>query len=121
MKLTHRPSGASSGERARAADGRQDRVLSFGQHAGDVRTIGAMSVTVQLPAEALHRLEAEAARRGISIDDVIAELAYRLPDAVPPSGHRLSFIGVGTSGDTRAMDVRSERAGLAERKRAEGI
>lgn len=80
-----------------------------------------MSVTVELPDEALRRLEAEASRRGISIDDVIAELASRLPDEVPPSGHRLSFVGIGASGDTRPIDIQRERAELAERKLAEGI
>ncbi len=80
-----------------------------------------MPVTVELPAEALRRLEAEAARRGTSIDDVIAEFAARLPNEAPPSGHRLSFIGIGASGDTRPFDIHRERAELAERKLAEGI
>jgi hypothetical protein len=82
-----------------------------------------MSVTVELPAEASRRLEAEASRRGISIDDVIAELAARLPNPseAPSSGHRLSFIGIGASGDTRPFDIHRERAKLAERKLTEGI
>jgi hypothetical protein len=80
-----------------------------------------MSVTVELPDEALRRLEAEAARRGVSIGEVIAEFASRLPDEAPSSGHRLSFVGIGASGDTRPIDVRRERAELAERKLAEGI
>jgi hypothetical protein len=75
-----------------------------------------MSVTVELPAEALRRLEAEAARRGISIDDVIAEFAARLPIEDPLE----SFIGCGASGDTRPFDIHRERAELAERKLAEG-
>ncbi len=56
-----------------------------------------MSVTVELPAEALRRLETEAARRGVSIDDVIAELASALP--VESSGPRRNpaFVGVGAS------------------------
>jgi hypothetical protein len=82
-----------------------------------------MSVTVELPPEALRRLEAEATRRGISIDDVIAELAANLPVDTPASssGHRLRFIGIGASGDTRPFDIHRERAELAERKFAEGI
>jgi hypothetical protein len=80
-----------------------------------------MSVTVELPAEALRRLEAEATRRGTTIDAVIAELAARLPHQVPSRDHRLSFIGIGASGDTRPFDIHRERAELAERKRAEGI
>jgi hypothetical protein len=82
-----------------------------------------MSVTVELPPEALRRLEAEATRRQISIDDVIAELAAGLPadDPSPASGHRLSFIGIGASGDTRPFDIHRERAELADKKFAEGI
>lgn len=88
---------------------------------GNASTLEAMSVTVHLPAEALRRLQGEAARRGISIDDVIAELASGLPAAAPSSGHRLSFIGVGASGDTRPVDIRRGRADLAEQKLAEGL
>jgi hypothetical protein len=80
-----------------------------------------MSVVVELPAEALRRLEAEATRRGVSIDDVIAELAARLPNKAPSSGHRLSLIGIGASGNTRPFDIHRERAEMAERKLAEGI
>ncbi|MEQ8716930.1 MAG: hypothetical protein RIE08_04900 [Acidimicrobiales bacterium] len=56
-----------------------------------------MSVTVELPVEALRRLEAEAARRGVSIDDVIAEFAAALP--AEPNGPRRNpaFVGVGAS------------------------
>lgn len=75
-----------------------------------------MSVTVELPPEALRRLEAEATRRGISIDDVIAEFAANLPIEDPLE----SFIGCGASGDTRPFDIHRERAELADRKLAEG-
>ena len=75
-----------------------------------------MPVTVDLPPATLRRLEAEAARRGISIDDVIAEFAARLPIEDPLE----SFIGCGASGDTRPFDIHRERAELAERKLAEG-
>ncbi|WP_334144563.1 ribbon-helix-helix protein, CopG family [Rhabdothermincola sp.] len=60
-----------------------------------------MSLTVQLPDEALRRLQAEAARRGVSVDEVIAELAGQLPGVEPvrkAPGHRFSFIGIGASG-----------------------
>ncbi len=80
-----------------------------------------MCVTVHLPAEALRRLQFEAARRGTTIDDVIADLASRLPDAAPSSRHRLSLIGVGASGDTRPVDVKRDRADLAAQKFTEGL
>lgn len=63
----------------------------------------SMSVTVDLPAEALRRIEAEAARRSVGIDVVIAELAETLPaeGANEPAGggHRFGFVGVAASGD----------------------
>jgi hypothetical protein len=55
-----------------------------------------MTVTIDLPEDALARLEAEAKRRGVSIDSVIAELAEALPDQ--SSGPRtFSFVGLGSS------------------------
>lgn len=58
-----------------------------------------MSVTVDLPAEALQRLEAEASRRGVSIGVVIAEFADTLPVERPPGRRRLAIVGVGASGE----------------------
>jgi hypothetical protein len=60
-----------------------------------------MSVTVDLPPATLRRLEAEAARRGVGIDVVIAELAEALPAPTEPptTGHRFAFAGVAASGD----------------------
>lgn len=61
-----------------------------------------MSVTVELPPAALHRLEVEAARRGVSLDAVIAELAESLPAPAGPAGPartRFAFSGVAASGD----------------------
>ncbi|HUP76800.1 MAG TPA: hypothetical protein VM282_27440 [Acidimicrobiales bacterium] len=57
-----------------------------------------MLVTVELPENALARLRAEAVRRNVSIDVVIAELAAQLPVEVPRRSSRLSFIGIGHSG-----------------------
>jgi hypothetical protein len=57
-----------------------------------------MSVTVELPDEALARLRAEAARRGVSIGTVIAEFAAQLPtDTHAPTKRKLAFVGMGTS------------------------
>lgn len=60
-----------------------------------------MSVTVDLPAEAIERIGAEARRRGVGIEVVIAELAEMLPDVTPRGErpHRFAFTGVGASGD----------------------
>ena len=59
-----------------------------------------MTVTIDLPEDALARLQAEATRRGVSIDIVVAELTRALPkDASLPS--RLSFIGLGSSSSGR--------------------
>lgn len=61
-------------------------------------TVSGMSVTVDLPAAVLVRLRAEADRRGVSIDQVIAELVDRMPAGAPTAagssvGRRLSFAG----------------------------
>jgi hypothetical protein len=56
-------------------------------------------VTVELPAEALARLEAEATRRGVSIDVVVAELVDTLPEGgAGAARRRLAFAGIGASG-----------------------
>lgn len=64
-----------------------------------------MSITVDLPPATLRRLEAEAARRGVGIDVVIAELAEALPAEEPGEGpvrHRnLAIAGIGSSGGKR--------------------
>ncbi|MBI2705678.1 MAG: hypothetical protein HYX32_10375 [Actinobacteria bacterium] len=61
-----------------------------------------MAVTVELPPATLRRLETEAARRGVGIDVVIAELAEALPAPAEPersTGHRFGFVGIAASGD----------------------
>lgn len=81
-----------------------------------------MSVTVELPDDALRKLTAEAACRGVTIDVVIAELAAQLPArSAAPRKHRLSFVGIGSSGRTEPLDIHSERAQLAEHKHAKGV
>lgn len=82
-----------------------------------------MPYTVDLPPEVLRRLEAEAARRGITVDEVIAELAARLPADETETAkrtRRLSFVGIGASGDTRPFDIHRQREQLASRKLADG-
>lgn len=79
-----------------------------------------MSLTVELPAEVLRRLEAEAGRRGITVDEVISELAAGLPSDDVRRSRRLGFIGIGASGDTRPFDIHRERDELAEHRLADG-
>jgi hypothetical protein len=55
-----------------------------------------MTLSIDLPEPALARLRAEATRRGVSIETVIAELTERLPDEVAGTSaprRRLSFAG----------------------------
>lgn len=55
-------------------------------------------MTVELPEDVLAKLTAEATRRGVSIDVVIAELAAQLPaDTSAPVKRKLAFIGMGAS------------------------
>ena len=54
-----------------------------------------MKVTVDLPEDALARLQAEAKRRGVTIDIVVSELAKTLP--AEPSSRSFSFVGLGSS------------------------
>ena len=81
-----------------------------------------MSVVIDLPADVLARLEAEAGRRSITVEELIVDLAAALPatDAARPN-HRLSFIGIGASGNTEPTDARRIRADLAVQKTVEGI
>ena len=74
------------------------------------------SVTIDLPADAQARLEAEAARRGITLDPLIAELAATLPAEDPLE----AFIGCGASGRTGPFDIHRELAELAEKKLTDG-
>ena len=69
-----------------------------------------MTVTLDLTAEALARLEAEASRRGVAVETVINELAQRFPLVDESSARRRSgLIGLGASSsgqharDTDAM------------------
>ena len=65
------------------------------------RMLVVMPVTLDLPPEARARLEAEAARRGITLDQLVAELSNQFPS----SGTTVAddalgrFVGCGDSGD----------------------
>jgi hypothetical protein len=77
-----------------------------------------MALTVQLPDEIAARVQAVAADRGVSADEVVVE-AVR---AQFPGHETLSaFIGFGASGDRRPFDIHEARGTLAERKSADGV
>jgi len=60
--------------------------------------------TVNLPDELIDRLAAEAARRGMTVDQLASEaLADRFPQARPGGGEgrHLEFVAIGSSGQTR--------------------
>ena len=78
-----------------------------------------MTVTLDLPAEAQARLQAEATRRGITLDELVAQIADTFPAETPK--HRFGFVGIGASGRTEPLDISQERADLADKKFAEGI
>ena len=74
-----------------------------------------MVVSVELPDEALARLQAEAGRRGLSLDELLAELAATLPTTAAAGQRRaLSFVGLGSSASGR-------RAAEADEMLAEGF
>jgi len=81
-----------------------------------------MSVTIELPAAAQARLEAEAARRGITLEQLIAQLADQLPATTPPGAGSLEeFFGSGDSGDPEwaSRDIHELRHDLAQRQLGE--
>jgi hypothetical protein len=74
-----------------------------------------MSTTLHVPEELAGRLAAEAERRGMSIDELSAELiAAGLPDFDPLE----AFIGSGDSGDPTwaTRDIHELRSELAARR-----
>jgi len=81
-----------------------------------------MTVTLDLPAEAQARLETEATRRGITLDQLIAELAASFPaEATAEPGTLEGFFGSGDSGDPgwASRDLHELRHDLAQRRLAE--
>lgn len=66
-----------------------------------------MSVTLELSDGVVARLDREADRRGISLDELVADLAALLPSSPEPHRDRaLGFIGIGASNSgCRAADA----------------
>lgn len=70
-----------------------------------------MTLTLELSAQAQARLEAEAVRRGITLNQLVAQIAEAFPaDAGPvevqQTARRLAFVGAGASdkGTTDRID-----------------
>lgn len=82
-----------------------------------------MTVTLDLSADVRSRLEAEAARRGITLGELITQLAAELPvpseSTEPDALH--AFFGSGDSGDPSwaTRDIHELRHELAARRRPE--
>jgi hypothetical protein len=75
-------------------------------------TLEVVTLTVNLPEELTARLAAEATRRGITVDEVLAEMvATQLPAEDPLE----AFIGSGSSGrgdlGRRHRQIRAEMTG----------
>lgn len=72
-----------------------------------------MAITLDLPADARARLSAEAERRGITVDRLVAELAADLPASGSTERSRaLGFVAIGAS--TSGRTARSADDMLAE-------
>lgn len=72
---------------------------------------GDVSLTVRLPDELARRVEAVAAARNQSPEEVAVEAI----EAQLPAGRRLSFSGVGSPGPGAGDTARQHREVLAER------
>jgi hypothetical protein len=78
-----------------------------------------MTVILELPAEAQARLKAEATRRGITVDQLVTELAAGFPAEQQDraAGTLDEFFGSGDSGDPSwaSRDIHELRADAARR------
>lgn len=80
-------------------------------------------MTVEVPEPLAGRLAAEAARRGVSVDEVAVEALEGVYGPLEPadgSDSLLAFIGCGSSGRSEPFDVAQARSDLAARKLAHG-
>jgi hypothetical protein len=76
---------------------------------------GDMSMTLHVPEDLGSRLAAEASRRGVSVDELSAQL---LAAGLPVDDPLEAFIGSGDSGDPAwaARDIHELRSELAVRR-----
>lgn len=74
-----------------------------------------MSIVVHVPDELVGRLTTEAACRGISVEELAAELlGERLANPGPDTSALDAFIGSGSSGRSEPFDIHQARAELAQ-------
>jgi len=89
---------------ATSVEGRQQRARgTVGAGTVGDRRLRAMTVTVDLPDDVLRRLKAEADRRGVTLDGLLADVAGRFPAEAEPIGQaeglrKLTGIAPGISG-----------------------
>jgi hypothetical protein len=62
--------------------------------------LGVMTLTLQVPEDLAGRLAAEASRRGMSVEELSAELLAAGLDH-PAQRRHLAFVGIGASGSNR--------------------
>ena len=74
-----------------------------------------MASAVHLPDDLAVRLAVEADRRGLSVDELVADRLHTEGDDPLEA-----FIGCGASGQHEPFDIHAARAKMAERKLAEG-
>ena len=82
-----------------------------------------MTLTVDVPEPLAGRLAAEAARRGVSVDEVAVEALEGVYGPLEPTegGDSLeAFIGCGSSGRSEAFDIAQARSDLATRTPTRG-
>jgi hypothetical protein len=78
-----------------------------------------VSVTVDLPDEVLRRLQAEAARRGVPVESLIAETLERDFPPGTVESPSLSFIGIARARDDLSENYKQIRRELAAGRAAE--
>ena len=79
----------------------------------------SMPVTLDLAPDAQARLDAEAARRGITVDELVAEMSRQFPQPERSAADRAldKYFGCGDSGDASwaTRDIHELRHELAQR------
>ncbi len=84
-----------------------------GRRCGGSLYTSVMSVTVDLSDEVLRRLEAEAARRGVAVESLIAETLERDFPAATGGSPTLSFIGIAEAREDLSENYKQIRRDLA--------